>query len=101
MEGPAIMDAYLGVGISLGEEGESDSALATPEDPADGFRSDTTVSRTSTTVRPARKYLKRVSHINSNFVCSPILEGSLVKRCQTHFISTIWCPICSWWTGLG
>ena len=53
MEGPAIMEAYLGVGISLGEE--SDSALAD-----DGFRSETTVMRANTTARPARKYLQGI-----------------------------------------
>ena len=48
------MEAYLGVGISL----EIDSALAIPAEEEDGLRSDTTVSRASTTARPARKYLK-------------------------------------------
>ena len=57
MEGPAIMEAYLGVGISFEE---IDSALATPADAADGFRSETTVIRASTTARPARKYLEFV-----------------------------------------
>ena len=54
MEGPAIMEAYLGVGISFED---MDSALATPADAADGFRSEATVIRASTTARPARKYL--------------------------------------------
>ena len=56
MEGPAIMEAYLGVGISL----EMDSALAIPEGDDDGLKSETTVSRASTTARPARKCLEFV-----------------------------------------
>ena len=57
MEGPAIMEAYLGVGISL----EMDSALAIPEGDDEGLKSETAVSRASTTARPARKYLKFAS----------------------------------------